>query len=61
MNEKRMDGCQKIMEDISVIKKHPVAGCFFAWKGKDAEEKKCSAGSDTCRRLRKTSGTIYGT
>lgn len=31
---------------------------LFAWKGKDAEEKKCSAGSDTCRRLRKTSGTI---
>lgn len=56
-----MDGCQKIMEDISVIKKHPVTGCFFAWKGKDAEEKKCSAGSDTCRRLRKMSGTIYGT
>ena len=36
MHEKRMDGCQKIMEDISVIKKHPVAGCFFGLRAMGA-------------------------
>lgn len=30
---------RKSWKIYNVIKKHPVTGCFFAWKGKDAEEK----------------------